>query len=83
MIVEIVHYFLLVMTIAVVIRALLSWFPNVDPRNPLVEFLISITEPVLAPIRAIMPRMGMFDLTPMVAIIVLQVIDSIVVRQAG
>ena len=79
MIAEIVDKALLVLTIAIIGRALLSWFP-IDPRNPIAEFLVTVTEPILAPIRSILPRMGMFDLTPLVAIILLQVIGNIVVR---
>jgi YggT family protein len=75
---DIIDVTILVLTIAIIVRALLSWFPNVDPRNPLVEFIITITEPILAPIRSVMPRMGMFDLTPMIAIILLQVIREII-----
>jgi YggT family protein len=51
-----------------------SWIPNLDPGNPFVVFLMQITEPVIAPIRAVVPRIGMIDLSPMVAIIVLSVI---------
>ncbi len=80
MIAAIVSYTVLALTIAIVARALLSWFPNVNPRNPIVEFLIAITEPILAPIRSVMPRMGMFDLTPMIAIILLQVIGGFILR---
>jgi YggT family protein len=43
-----------------------------DPRNPIFDFLLTVTEPILAPIRSIMPRMGMFDLSPMAAILLLQ-----------
>jgi len=70
---------ILVLTIAIIIRALLSWFPNIDPRNPLVEFIVAITEPILVPIRAVMPRIGMIDLTPMIAIILLQFIGRVLI----
>ena len=63
-----------ILTIAIFVRALLSWIPNLDPRNPFVVFIMQITEPVLAPLRAVIPRIGMIDLTPMIAIIVLQII---------
>ena len=66
------------MTFAIIIRALLSWFP-VNPQNPLVVILFQITEPILAPMRRMIPRLGMFDLTPMIAIILLQVISQAVV----
>ena len=79
MIAEIIAVTIYVLTIAIIIRALLSWFPNIDPRNPLVEFIIAITEPILAPIRSVMPRIGMIDLTPMIAIILLQFIGRVLI----
>ncbi len=52
------------------IRVVLSWI-GYDPSNPLHSFIHEITEPILAPIRSIMPRIGMFDLSPMVALFAL------------
>lgn len=52
---------------------IISWV-GMDPRNPIFIFLHEITEPILAPIRQIIPRLGMLDLSPLVAIILLQVI---------
>ena len=80
MIAEIIDKTFLVLTILIIARALMSWFPNVDPRNPIVEFLITVTEPILAPIRSVMPRLGMLDLTPMIAIILLQVIRRVLIE---
>jgi YggT family protein len=62
------------MTIAIFLRAILSWF-NMDPRSPLIQALDAITEPVLDPIRRIMPRLGMLDLSPLVAILLLQFVS--------
>jgi YggT family protein len=76
---EVVVILTWVLSIAVFARAILTWF-SVDPSNPLVDILVQITEPILAPIRSIMPRTGFIDLTPMVAIILLNVIGQIVVR---
>ena len=64
---------------AVLFRALLSWFVR-DPYNPIVRALDSITEPILQPLRQIIPRMGMLDLTPMVAMIVLFLLATLVER---
>jgi YggT family protein len=77
---EIVSATTLVLTLLIIARALLSWFPNIDPSNPAVEFLFTVTEPILAPIRAVMPRLGFLDLTPMVAIILLNVIGRVLVQ---
>ena len=61
----------------VIARSLLSFF--MDPRHVVFDFLATITEPILAPIRSIIPRMGMFDLSPLVAIILLQVLQRVIV----
>ncbi|MCH8949971.1 MAG: YggT family protein [Chloroflexi bacterium] len=63
--------------LAIFFRAILSWFVR-DPNNPIVRVLDQITEPVLEPLRRIIPRMGMMDLSPLVAIILLSVIASMV-----
>lgn len=58
-------------TLAILARAILSWFA-VSPYHPVSVFLIRITDPLLAPIRRYMPRMGMLDLSPLIAILLLQ-----------
>ncbi|HJX61678.1 MAG TPA: YggT family protein [Dehalococcoidia bacterium] len=63
------------LTAAIFVRALLSWFP-IDPRNPLVTVLYDVTEPILDPLRRVIPRLGMLDITPFVAIILIQVIGQ-------
>lgn len=71
---------------AIIIRALLSWF-NMSPSHPVVIFLHDITEPILQPLRRVVPRIGMIDITPIVAIILLAwVIEPIlrmVIRSAA
>ena len=59
------------------LRAILSWFA-ISPYNPIVVFLDRITEPILAPLRRVIPRIGMIDITPMVAILLLIIIASLV-----
>ena len=64
-----------VLTFAIFIRVILSWF--VTQPNTLTLILDKITEPILAPLRRIIPRAGMFDFTPMIAIILLQLIANL------
>jgi YggT family protein len=52
--------------IAIFLRVIFSWM-GFNPDNPIYGVVHEITEPILAPIRRFMPRMGMIDLTPMVA----------------
>ncbi len=61
------------LTIAIILRAVMSWV-SPRPTNILAIILYRVTEPFLAPLRRIIPRTGMFDLTPLVAIILLQLI---------
>jgi YggT family protein len=72
-----VQILVIILQIAIIGRAVLSWFP-IDPRSPLVSVLNDITEPVLAPLRRVVPRIGMIDITPMVAIFVLYIIQQVI-----
>ena len=62
--------------LAILGRVIISW---VRPKggDPISNFLIQVTEPILQPIRKIVPPLGMFDLTPMIALILLSVIQSV------
>jgi len=59
---------------ALLARILLSWFPNVDRSNPIIQFLYDITEPVLRPIREMLPPTGMFDFSPLIVFLIIQVL---------
>jgi YggT family protein len=61
-----------------IVRAVLSWFPasTDSPLNPVRRVVYTLTEPVLAPFRRVIPPIGMFDLSFLVAFIVIEVIVS-------
>ena len=67
-----------VLIIAIFARVILSWLPIGGSNNPLVAIVYQITEPILAPLRRVIPRVGIFDLTPMIAIIILGLIHRAV-----
>ena len=60
----------------IVVASLMSWF-RPDPRNPLVRLLHGIVDPVLHPMRAILPPVGGFDFSPVVAILILSFLRSL------
>ncbi|GAC1314265.1 MAG: hypothetical protein NVSMB12_07260 [Acidimicrobiales bacterium] len=65
-------------TIALIARAVLSWFP-VSPGSglvPVLRALDTIIDPVLQPLRRVIPRAGMFDLSFFVLIILVQVVHG-------
>ena len=69
-----------VLTIAIFIRAILSWFPT-SSNNRLVIMLYQITDPILDPLRRLIPPIGgTIDITPIIAIVLLQVIAAYVGR---
>jgi YggT family protein len=75
-----------ILAMAIFLRALLSWIPSMKPDNPLLRFLMDITEPILAPLRKVIPTVGMMDLSPLIAMIVLSQAGGILsssLRSAG
>ncbi len=67
--------------------AVLSWlvaFNVVNPRNQVVamlgEFLWRITEPALRPIRALLPNLGGIDISPVILILIIFLIENIIIR---
>jgi len=65
----------------ILIRAVISWV-NPDPFNPLVQFLVKSTEPVLEPIRRILPaglRFGI-DISPLIVFLIIVFLKSFLVR---
>ena len=72
-----IGYFCRILSLAIVLRALLSWF-RVDYYSWPVIILNDLTDPILLPLRRTMPPLGGLDFTPLVAIMVLYFIPSIV-----
>lgn len=74
--------FLQLYSFVLLARVLISWFPNVDPYNPLIRFLYDVTEPVLQPVRDFMrrqfPDMGMMDFSPLVVFLGIFVLQSLI-----
>ncbi len=66
------RFFVLALWLLILARVIMSW---VDPqgRTQVGAFLIQMTEPILAPVRKVMPQTGMFDFTPLVVMLILGV----------
>jgi YggT family protein len=83
--VELICYLLFLCMLLVFARIILSWFPPGDPAwfmSQLQGFLYRITEPLLGPIRRVMPPIGMggmgLDLSPIIVIIGIQVLRGVI-----
>jgi YggT family protein len=66
------------LSFAIIARAILSWFPQ-DPYNPspVIVLLNRITDPILEPLRRVIPPIGAMDISPIVALVILQVLQAI------
>ena len=73
-----IELFVNALTLAILASVIMSWVTMFAPDSPIVEsingVLKQMTEPILGPLRRVVPPLGMFDLTPMVALILLQVV---------
>lgn len=69
-------WFLMILVFA---RAVISWV-QADPRNPIVQFLYSTTEPILRPIRKRLPPMPGIDISPIVVLIVVVFLQRFLVQ---
>lgn len=77
---KVVEVLLTIYLWVIIIRALISWV-NPDPYNPIVRFLQSATEPVLKPLRKLVPpwKLGV-DLSPLIAILIIMFLQVALVR---
>jgi YggT family protein len=69
--------FLYTLIALVIARAFMSWLPSMQ-RSEFGRFVHRATEPMLEPIRRVLPSMGGFDLSPIIVIVVLQLMVSVV-----
>ncbi|MEM8807569.1 MAG: YggT family protein [Cyanobacteria bacterium P01_G01_bin.38] len=74
--------FISIYTVLLIIRILLTWFPNIDWSNPLLSALSQITDPYLNLFRSIIPAIGGIDFSPILAFIVLQFLSQALARVA-
>ncbi len=76
-----IYYFLQVVMYLVFARAMLSWFVR-DPKNPLMKLLLTLTEPILGPIRSLLIKLkiggNMIDFSPLVALLLIQMLSAMV-----
>ena len=73
----ILYGFLAVYTLLILIRVIFSW-AMLSYSNRLMRFLINVTEPLLGPLRRVVPMLGRFDISPIVAFLLLWLLQSAV-----
>ncbi len=76
-ILEVLRKTIEIYSLVLIIRVLLSWFPNLDWSNPVLSSVSSITDPYPNAFRGIIPAIGGLDLSPILAFIVLNLLEQL------
>ncbi len=71
-----VEMFFNIVLLLILVRIILSWLPQLRTHQ-IAEIVFGITEPILSPFQRIIPPIGMIDISPMVAIITLSVLQQV------
>jgi len=65
------------LVLLVIVKVILSYF--MDPYHPVRQTIDNLVEPLLAPIRKVVPLVGMFDFSPLILIILVQILSSVLI----
>jgi YggT family protein len=76
---KIVHFLADAYIIIIIIRAVLSWMRH-NPNQPLIKFIYEVTEPPLRLIRQYVPNFGGLDISPIILIFAVYLIENILVK---
>ena len=75
--IQFLQLFQMIFTIALIGRIVMSYV-SPQGQDPISPLLYQITEPILGPIRRLLPNTGMFDLSPMIALIVMNLVSRLI-----
>ena len=67
------------LSILILVRVVLSWVVSPVSRNPLVETIRQVTDVILRPIQSVMPNLGPIDISPIVALLLIRLVQSLIV----
>lgn len=62
-----------ILALLIIVRAVLSWIPSLDYGHPVIRTINRVTDPLLLPIRRLVPPLGGLDVTPIAALLLIQV----------
>jgi YggT family protein len=75
----VVQVFFDLLVLIIIAKVLLSWFPNVDKSNRIIQFIEDISRPFLRIGKRLIPPIGMLDISPIVMIFLLDLIKTILI----
>ena len=65
----------------IILVVLLSWIPIFDTRKEPIAYMLKIYDTIMAPFKAVIPPIGIIDISPVVALIILQIAENIIVER--
>ncbi len=68
-----------IMNVLLIIRVILSWIPH-DPFNRLISIVNQLTDPILSPIKRLLPPLGGIDFSPILAFFLLEIIKTMLIQ---
>ena len=78
-----IFYTAQIVTLMIIIRAFMTFFPRVDRHHPVVRFLDSVVDPILTPFQRMMPPMAGLDLSPILAILTIRIGSELLMSLVG
>ena len=78
-IIDVVRFAATILTVLVFIRVVISWVAPTS-HHPLIKFVYRFTEPILGPIRNLLPAMGGIDFSPVLVLIAIQLVERLLIR---
>jgi len=80
-IIRIINFFVQLITLLIIVKVFLSYF--LSPFHPLRVYLDKIMDPIQIPLRKLIPPVGMLDLSPIILIIVVQLLGRMIISLLG
>ena len=74
---------LVLMTVLFILRIVLTWYPQIEPNNLPIKLVIAPTEPILKPIRKVIPPLGGVDISPIIAVGICTLLREMLLGQQG
>lgn len=78
--IDVVRFAGTVLTVLVFIRVILSWVSPGGVKHPLIVLVYRLTEPLLGPVRSLLPSMGGIDFSPVIVLIGIQLAEGLLIR---
>lgn len=78
--IDVIGFAATILTVLVFIRVILSWVKPGGSNHPLILLVYRVTEPILAPVRNLLPSMGGIDFSPVIVLFGIQIVKRLLIQ---